>query len=927
MELHVEALHDYGLWATVVEGRRVIAVPPARRGAPPDARPSTSARCSRDLAEQLVAVVSRAATRTTLPWRASCRPGTPDDDEAAAEFRRLTSDDLSSGKLAQRRAWCSRARRRPTGDGPCSTTPRQQSWLRTLTDLRLTLGGPARRDGRGLRAGRRPAGARHAGRLRLARVRAGEPGAVAPLSGADAVRRRARRGPTTTGRCTPLVGLPRAAVARRMVGGGDRWGSGRGRVDVVAQSRTGEALGASYRLVELIGSGAVGEVWRATVAPHDEAVAAKLLRPEHAADPEIVERFVRERSVLLSLRHPGVVQVRDLVVEGDRLAIVMDLVPGGSVRDVVAATGPLAPADALAVAAGARRPRRGARPRRRAPRRQARQRAARRALGDRAPRRRARGRLRHRLGRRRGPRHDDRPARHPSVHVARAHQHRALGPRGRRLRHRRHALRAARRRTPFAGPGTDFTIAYRHVTSTPPPLDLPDDLDAALASLLAKDPAARPAAADAASRLRRLAERHAELAVLPRVDAPEAFAEVERPATIVRGSTTTRGPAGPIPADPDVADPETAGHDDGPGVPEARPDLGTDGAHTVVRPLRRPEGGAVGAAPRRAAPPAGAGTSSSWRPAWLTNRVAVVGGTAAALVAAVIVAAVVLVPRGPAEPAVAGGAVAATASQRDAALPTGLTVTRDASYDPERGSVDLTLTYSAQAAPLSGAVLEVVPGLDEGDPCPAVTWTAPASVERDRPSLSGVTADCGWAVDLDVPAGDELVVEGTVPVSPADGAALDAWLDAAGQSTAEAVEDPAVTGTSYVVQRLRGVEVRTPSRTVSQTTLPVTLVPVWPSGPDELNPLYSSPSTGAPSSMLDDVAGGEGGVRFADGCSGALAVRATGSSSRRCRSPRSAWCGRRWARSRTSRVRPSASRPATERAVERAARAGGSTGG
>ncbi|ROS59150.1 serine/threonine-protein kinase [Frigoribacterium sp. PhB160] len=645
----------------------------------------------------------------------------------------------------------------------------------------------------------------------------------------------------------------------------------------MAQSRTGEALGASYRLVELIGSGAVGEVWRATVAPHDEAVAAKLLRPEHAADPEIVERFVRERSVLLSLRHPGVVQVRDLVVEGDRLAIVMDLVPGGSVRDVVAATGPLAPADALAVAAEVLDALAAA---------HARDVAHRDVKPDNvllaeAWRPGLRGAVRvgdfgiaSVVGEGRGT----------TTGLLGTPQYMSpelistgrSGPAGDVYATGVMLYELLAGRTPFAGPGTDFTIAYRHVTSTPPPLDLPDDLDAALASLLAKDPAARPAAADAASRLRRLAERHAELAALPRVDAPEAFAEVERPATIVRGSTTTRGPAGPIPADPDVADPETAGHDDGPGVPEARPDLGTDGAHTVVRPLRRPEGGAVGAAPRRAAPPAGAAASSSWRPAWLTNRVAVVGGTVVALVAAVVVAAVVLVPRGPAEPAVAGGAVAATASQRDAALPTGLTVTRDASYDPERGSVDLTLTYSAQAAPLSGAVLEVVPGLDEGDPCPAVTWTAPASVERDRPSLSGVTADCGWAVDLDVPAGDELVVEGTVPVSPADGAALDAWLDAAGQATAEAVEDPAVTGTSYVVQRLRGVEVRTPSRTVSQTTLPVTLVPVWPSGPDELNPLYSSPSTGAPSSMLDDVAGGEGGVRFADGCSGALAVSSDG---------------------------------------------------
>jgi hypothetical protein len=53
-------------------------------------------------------------------------------------------------------------------------------------------------------------------------------------------------------------------------------------------------------------------------------------------------------------------------------------------------------------------------------------------------------------------------------------------------------------------------------------------------------------------------------------------------------------------------------------------------------------------------------------------------------------------------------------------------------------------------------------------------------------------------------------------------------------------------------------------------------VPVWAGGPDELNPLYSSPSTGSPSQMLVDVAGGEAGVRFADGCGGALAVSSDG---------------------------------------------------
>ena len=59
-----------------------------------------------------------------------------------------------------------------------------------------------------------------------------------------------------------------------------------------------------------------------------ETVAIKVLKEELASDPDIVMRFLRERSVLLRLTHPNIVRVRDLVVEGDLLALVMDLVEG-----------------------------------------------------------------------------------------------------------------------------------------------------------------------------------------------------------------------------------------------------------------------------------------------------------------------------------------------------------------------------------------------------------------------------------------------------------------------------------------------------------------------------------------------------------------------------------------------------------------------
>lgn len=88
-------------------------------------------------------------------------------------------------------------------------------------------------------------------------------------------------------------------------------------------------LGSRYLLEEQIGQGGMGVVWRGRDRNAGTQYAIKLLRPEYSADPEAVTRFVRERTVLMRFRHPAVVTVHDMIVEGDQLALVMDLVRGG----------------------------------------------------------------------------------------------------------------------------------------------------------------------------------------------------------------------------------------------------------------------------------------------------------------------------------------------------------------------------------------------------------------------------------------------------------------------------------------------------------------------------------------------------------------------------------------------------------------------
>ncbi|OEJ98165.1 serine/threonine-protein kinase [Streptomyces thermolilacinus] len=121
-------------------------------------------------------------------------------------------------------------------------------------------------------------------------------------------------------------------------------------------------VGSKYLLEQPLGRGATGTVWRArqretagaeAAVPGQpgETVAIKVLKEELANDADVVMRFLRERSVLLRLTHPNIVRTRDLVVEGDLLALVMDLVDGPDLHRYLRENGPLTPVAAALLTA------------------------------------------------------------------------------------------------------------------------------------------------------------------------------------------------------------------------------------------------------------------------------------------------------------------------------------------------------------------------------------------------------------------------------------------------------------------------------------------------------------------------------------------------------------------------------------------------
>ncbi|MFD9411032.1 serine/threonine-protein kinase [Streptomyces sp. NPDC059989] len=108
-------------------------------------------------------------------------------------------------------------------------------------------------------------------------------------------------------------------------------------------------IGSRYTAHQILGRGSAGTVWLGE-GP-DGPVAVKLLREDLASDQELVGRFVQERSALLGLEHPHVVSVRDLVVDGNDLALVMDLVRGTDLRTRLDRERRLAPEAAVAIVA------------------------------------------------------------------------------------------------------------------------------------------------------------------------------------------------------------------------------------------------------------------------------------------------------------------------------------------------------------------------------------------------------------------------------------------------------------------------------------------------------------------------------------------------------------------------------------------------
>jgi predicted Ser/Thr protein kinase len=101
-------------------------------------------------------------------------------------------------------------------------------------------------------------------------------------------------------------------------------------------------------VLELLGQGGMGAVYKARQTRLDRLVALKVLPPEAGKDPAFVERFTREARALARLSHPHIVAVHDFGEAGGLYYFLMEFVDGVNLRQLLEA-GPLRPAQALQI--------------------------------------------------------------------------------------------------------------------------------------------------------------------------------------------------------------------------------------------------------------------------------------------------------------------------------------------------------------------------------------------------------------------------------------------------------------------------------------------------------------------------------------------------------------------------------------------------
>src|SRR5258708_16663238 len=109
-----------------------------------------------------------------------------------------------------------------------------------------------------------------------------------------------------------------------------------------------ETLG-HYKILDRIGAGGMGEVYRARDTRLGRTVAIKVLAPEVAGDPGRRDRFLREARAAAALSHPNIAALYEIGEDQGQLFLVFQFIPGETLKATIAGR-PMNPRRALDLA-------------------------------------------------------------------------------------------------------------------------------------------------------------------------------------------------------------------------------------------------------------------------------------------------------------------------------------------------------------------------------------------------------------------------------------------------------------------------------------------------------------------------------------------------------------------------------------------------
>ena len=112
---------------------------------------------------------------------------------------------------------------------------------------------------------------------------------------------------------------------------------------VTADPLIGAVLDGRYRIEAIIATGGMSAVYRGLDVRLDRPVAIKVMDSRYAGDQQFLARFQREARAVARLKDPGLVAVYDQGLDGQHPFLVMELVEGGTLRELLVERGPMPP--------------------------------------------------------------------------------------------------------------------------------------------------------------------------------------------------------------------------------------------------------------------------------------------------------------------------------------------------------------------------------------------------------------------------------------------------------------------------------------------------------------------------------------------------------------------------------------------------------